>query len=550
MNPNLKSLLLSQLTKSNLTLSTTRISHAFTIKNQLSSDPFYVTRVLRFYAINNDLLSARNLFDKTPQRSVYLWNSIIRAYAQAHKFSDAFLLFKRMLRSETHPDNYTFACIARACSDRSDVEALKVVHGKVVAFGLGYDFICNSALVSCYSKLDRVDDASYAFRGIEEPDLVLWNAMISGYGNCGNWLKGIELFNRMQSRGIQPDGYTIVGLIIGLTDRSLINVGEMIHTFCVKCGLDLSDHVGSVLVSMYSRCKNMESSYKLFDGLVNPDLVSWSTLIAGFSQGGDHLNALMFFRELLMSGKRADHVLLASVLASSAQLAIVGPGSEIHGYAVRHGCVSEVTVSSALIDMYSKCGFVEIGIKVFKHMPKRNVVSYNTMIASLGLYGRPLDAFGTFDEILKEGFKPDETTFVGLLGACCHSGLVNEGREYFRMMTEEFDIQAKTEHYVHMVKLLGMDGKLEEAYDLIRSLPEPVDSGIWGAFLSCCGNCKNYEFLEVVANHLLENEPRNNSYSVMISNLFAADGRWENVNGLRVMNGGFKGKMPGISWIS
>ncbi|KAK6148320.1 hypothetical protein DH2020_019232 [Rehmannia glutinosa] len=542
--------LLSQLTKPNQTLPRTRILHALIIKNRLSIDPFYATRILRFYAINNDLISARNVFDKTPQRSVFLWNSIIRAYAQAHEFLDAYVLFKRLLSSETQPDNFTFACIARACADRFDVEVLRVVHGKVVAFGLGLDFICNSALVSCYSKLGLVDEASYVFSGIDEPDLVLWNAMISGYGSCGDWKKGIELFNAMQNTGIRPDGYTMVGLITALIDHNSINVGETIHAFCVKCCLALNDHVGSVLVGMYSRCKSMEFARKVFDSLVQPDIVSWSTLIAGFSQAGDHLKALEFFRKLLMTGRRADPVLLASVLTASAQLAILGPGCEIHGYAVRHECNTEVLVSSALIDMYAKCGFLELGIKVFEKMPKRNLVSYNTVISSLGLYGRARDAFQVFDEVLREGLTPDEATFAGLLCACCHSGLVNEGQDYFRMMTNEFGIEAKTEHYVHMVKLLGMDGKLEEAYDLIKSLPEPVSPGIWGALLSCCDSCKNYELLEVIARYLLENEPNNCSYSVMISNLLAGDGRWDDVKQLRVEIGGVKGKMPGVSRIS
>ncbi|KAK4394749.1 putative pentatricopeptide repeat-containing protein [Sesamum angolense] len=173
--------LLSQLTKPNNALSVTRILHALLIKHRLSSDPFYATKIVRFYAINNDLISAHTVFDTTPHRSIFLWNSIIRAYAQAHKFFDAFLLFKRLRSSGTQPDNYTFACVARACAERFDVEALRVVHGQAVAFGLGLDFICNSALISCYSKLGLVDVASCVFCGIEEPDLVLWNAMISGW---------------------------------------------------------------------------------------------------------------------------------------------------------------------------------------------------------------------------------------------------------------------------------------------------------------------------------------------------------------------------------
>ncbi|GFP90757.1 putative pentatricopeptide repeat-containing protein at1g64310 [Phtheirospermum japonicum] len=543
--------LLSHLSNPNQTLPTTRILHGLIIKTRLSSDPFYATRILRFYAINNDLISARNLFDKTPQRTIFLWNSIIRAYAQAHKFLDAFSLFKRLLTSETRPDNFTFACVARACADKFDAGALRVIHGKVLAFGLGLDFICNSALVSCYSKLGLVDEAGFVFHGIDGPDLVLCNAMISGYGNCGDWAKGTELFNAMQEMGIRPDGYTVVGLINGLVDDRSINVGETVHGFCVKSGLSLNDHVGSVLVSMYSRCKRMEFACTVFDSLFEPDLVSWSSLISGFSQSKDHLKALGYFRKfLIVSGRRADPVLLVTVLAASAQSAILGPGLEIHGYAIRHKCDSEVSVSSALIEMYAKCGFLEMGVKVFDKMPERNLVSYNTVISSLGLYGRGPDAFRVFDEVLRVGLKPDEATFAGVLSACCHSGLVDEGRRYFKMMKMEFGIEAKTEHCVHMVKLLGMDGKLEEAYDLVRSLPGSVGPGVWGALLSCCDVRKDYELVEAVTRCLMENETKNGGYGVMISNLFARDGRWDDVEQWRVDDGGVKGKMAGVSWIS
>ncbi|KAL7098430.1 hypothetical protein ACP275_09G017700 [Erythranthe tilingii] len=551
MNIHLNSLL-SQLTKPHQTIWRTRILHALVVTNSLSSDPFYATKILRLYAVNNDLISARNLFDRTPQRSVFLWNSIIRAYAQAHRFPDAFALFKRLLISETPPDNYSFACVARASADSFDIKALRIVHGKVVSFGLSLDFVCNSALVSSYSKLGLVDEASCVFRGIEEPDLVLFNAMISGYGSCGDWMQGIELFNTMQNTGFRPDGYTMVGLIIGLIDHSSINTGKTIHGFCVKCGLDLNDHVGSVLVSMYSKCKNIESAFKVFGSLVQPDLVSWSAIITGLSLAGDYVKALLFFREFLIDGrKKADYVLIASALSASAQLAIVGPGCEIHGYAIRHECSTEVAVSSALIDMYAKCGFLEMGVKMFDKMPQRNLVSYNIVISSLGLYGRAQEAFRLFDEILQEGLMPDETTFAGLLCACCHSGHVSEGREYFRLMTEEFEIGAKTEHYIHMVKLLGMNGKLEEAYNLVKSINrEPVNSSIWSALLSCCDSFKNYELIDVITKHLDENEQENCSYGVVLSNLFAGDERWDHVQQLRVDNGGARGKIPGISWIS
>ncbi|XP_060204583.1 putative pentatricopeptide repeat-containing protein At1g64310 [Lycium barbarum] len=542
--------LVSQLSKLKLTIPRTKEVHAFIIKTHLSHDPFYATRILRFYALNNDIISARNLFDKTPQRSIYLWNSLIRAYAKAHKFKDAFSLFKDMLISEIKPDNFTFACLIRASYENYDVHSLRVLHGAVVLNGLQYDFICSSQLVSAYSRLGCIVDASKVFYGITEPDLVLWNSMISGYGCLGELEKGLDLFSRMQIMGVRPDEYTMVGLIISIYDACVLKIGEVIHGFCLKLGVESKDHVSSLLVNMYCRVKCMDSAFRVFDSVVEPDLVTWSALISGVSLCGNSVKALYLFREMNMKGGKADASLIATVLTACSQLATVQPGSEIHGYAFRHGYQFEVMVSSALVDMYSKCGFLEMGYQVYKTMTFKNIVSYNSIISCLGLYGLASQAFQIFEKALEEGHKPDETTFSALLCACCHAGLVNDGREYFRRMKDQFGISANTEHYVYMVKLLGMEGQLREAYELVQSLEEPVDSGIWGALLSCCDAHRNYELADIVAYRLFGNKLENSSYRVMLSNMYAIDGRWDLVNKLRVDSGSTKLKLPGKSWIT
>nr|POE95912.1 putative pentatricopeptide repeat-containing protein [Quercus suber] len=332
----------SELSKIFQSLSRTKQLHALIIRTHLSCDPFYATRIVRFYAINNDIHSAHNLFNKTPQRSVFLWNSIIRAYAQAQNFCEAQSLFKMMLRTETRPDCFTYACIIRACSENFNLGALRLVHGGVIVSGLGLDSICGSAFVTAYSKLGLVDEASVVFHGIPEPDLVMWNSMISGYGCHGFWDKGLQLFSRMRNEGTQPDGYTIVGLLSGLAYSSLLSIGQGIHGFCLKSGFDFNAHVGSVLVSMYSRFKCMNSAYRVFSNLSQLDLVTWSALITGYSQSGDYEKALFFFKKLNMQGKMADPILIASVLAAVAQFANVVPGCEIHGYVLRHGFESDV----------------------------------------------------------------------------------------------------------------------------------------------------------------------------------------------------------------
>ncbi|KAM2076038.1 hypothetical protein FF1_038872 [Malus domestica] len=390
-----------------------------------------------------------------------------------------------MRRTEIKRDNFTHACIVRACADSFDLDGLKLVHCGVMVAGLGLDSICSSALVSAYSRLSLVDEASRVFNWIRQPDLVLWNSMISGYGSGGFWDTGLQLFSEMRSMEMVPDGYTIVGLLWGLADSSLISIGEGIHGLCLKWNLDSNAHVSSVLVSMYSRCMSMNSAHRVFSGLFEPDLVTRSALITGFSQSGDYDKALFFFKNLNMEGKKPDSVLIASMLAAAAQMAHVGPGCEIHAYVLQHGIESDVMISSALIAMYSKRGF-------------------------LGM----------------------------------------DGQEVFRRMKDKFCIQARTEHYVHMVKLLGMEGRLEEAYYLILSLPEPVDSGIWGALLLCCDVCGNLELAEIVARRLFESNSEKSAYRVMLSNIYAGDGRWDDAKKLRdSITEGKLMKMPGLNWI-
>ncbi|PON38521.1 Tetratricopeptide-like helical domain containing protein [Parasponia andersonii] len=539
-------LLQKELLKIYVSLSTTKKLHALIVKTRLSYDPFYATQIVRWYAIHGDLWSARYTFDKSPNRSVFLWNSIIRAHAQARRFADAFSLLRKMLRTDIKPDNYTCACMVRACSERFDMYGLKLVHAIAIVSGLRSDSICSSALVTAYSKLTLVEEASKVFYGIPEPDLVMWNTMISAYGNCGLWNKGLELYNKMQIMGKQPDGYTFVGLLLGLAHSS---IGQGIHGICLKNSFDSDVHVGSALVSMYSRCKSMNSAYKVFSGIFQPDLVTWSALISGYSQSGEHERALFIFKKLTWSGKKPDSILTASVLAATAEMANAKPGSEIHAYVLRQGLESDIMVCSALIDMYSKCSFLNLGIRVFEIMPERNIVSYNALILGFGLHGLASQAFRMFEEILDNGLRPDDCTFSALLCSCCHAGLVEDGKKIFIRMKEDFCIQARAEHYVYLVKLLGMNGELEEAYSLVLSLPEPVDHGIWGALLSCCEAFGNSRLAEIIAQRLIKNNPGSGSYKVMLSNIYAGDGRWEDARELRDDKRESKmWKTPGLSW--
>ncbi|CAN8245514.1 unnamed protein product [Cochlearia groenlandica] len=524
---------------------------SFVTKTHLARDPFFATHLVRFYASNDDLVSARKVFDVFTERSVYLWNSIIRGYAKAHHFGKALSLFSRMLSSDTKPDNFTFSCLALGFAESSNIERVRCIHGAAIVYGLGYDRILASAVVKAYSKAILVVEASKLFFSIQEQDVALWNVMISGYGSCGFWGKGIDLFNLMSYRGSKPDCYTMVALMSGLIDPSVLHIASSIHGFCLKVSLDSHSHVGCALVSMYSRCKCIASASTVYDSIYDPDLVACSALITSYARCGNHKEALCMFSELRMSGKKPDCVLAAIVLGSCAELSNSVYGRGMHGHVIRLGLEPDIKVCSALIDMYSKCGVLDSMMSLFVGISNKNIVTFNSVILAFGLHGYASSAFEKFSEMLEIGLKPDEATFSALLCTCCHSGLLNEGQEIFMRMKSDFGVEPRTEHHVYIVKLMGMAGILEEAFDYVMSLRKPIDSGIWGALLSCCEAHENTYLAEVVAEKILESEEERRSvYKVMLSNVYARYGRWDQVERLRDgISESFGGKSPGISWV-
>ncbi|XP_010521030.1 PREDICTED: putative pentatricopeptide repeat-containing protein At1g64310 [Tarenaya hassleriana] len=549
--PSLFRVIISEFAKTFQTMVSTEKLQAFVAKTHLARDPFFATKLVRLYTLNGDLHSARKVFDETPQKSVFLWNSIIRAYSQARQMGDAVSLFYEMLGSDTMPDNFTYACLVRGFSESFDSKGLRRVHGGVIVSGLGFDHICGSAVVTAYSKLCLVGEATKVFHSIPDPDVVLWNAMISGYGSCGFWDKGISLFSLMLHLGKRPDFYTMAGLTAGLSNCGLLIIGQSVHGFCLKVNLDYEVHVGSALVSMYSRCKCIDSAYRMFLTVPEPDLVAWSSLITGFSRCMNHKEALFWFSKLNMScKKKPDCILVACVLGSCAELSNPMQGKEVHGHVLRQGLELDIMVCTSLIDFYSKCGSLDSAINVFAGMAEKNVVSFNAIILGLGLHGFASIAFEKFKDMLEMGIRPDEGTFSALLCTCCHSGLLDKGREFLRIMRNEFGLEPRPEHHVYMVKLLGMEGKLEEAFGFVSSLQEPIDSGIWGALLACCESHGDAHLAEVVAEKLFESDPEKSAYKVMLSNVYARHGRWDEVKILRDgISESKEGKVPGISWV-
>ncbi|KAI5007507.1 hypothetical protein ZWY2020_051603 [Hordeum vulgare] len=449
-------------------------------------------RLLRSYAAHGEFAPAHRLLDEAPRpASPLLYNAVIRAHSRRGDLPTALAFFASMRRSATPPDAHTFACVLRACADCSPPGAAKILHGIAPSSGWSSHPTVGSAPVSAYSKFLLVDSARHVFDGLREPDLVLWNSMMSGYGYREMWLEGLQLFSAMRRAGAEPDGYSMVSLLSSFWDPEALAFGQAVHGVCVKGGYDSGHHVRSTLVSMYFRCGCVESGQTLFGSLLDADLVTCCSLITGQLQTGKYEESFNLFREMCYSGRRPDSILIASLLSASASTASISCSKEIHGYAVRVGVDKDIKVSSSLMDAYA------------------NVVS------RAGIFG-----------------------------------LLDEGWKLFRRMRDEFHIVVEMQHYVYMVRLLATFNQLKEAYDLIQTMPMPPDCGVWGALLWGCCVHRDSSLGRAVAEKLFEFYPDKASYKIMLSNLYASEGMWWDAEEVRAeMSKEDMHKNTGISWV-
>jgi pentatricopeptide repeat protein len=280
------------------------------------------------------------------------------------------------------------------------------------------------------------------------------------------------------------------------------------------------------------------------------DVVSWTTMIAGYAQNGHANDAVKLFRQMLLVDMKLDPVTITSVLPAVACLAALQQGKEIHGYTIRRGILANVFVGSALIDMYAKCGNIDIAHKVFYQLPERNVVSWTAMIVAYGMHGLCDDALICFSQMQQAGMKPNHITFIGVLSACSHAGLVDKGWQYFDCMTKDYCIKPQIDHYACMIDLLGRAGYLDEALHFLNRMPLEPGPVVWGSILGACRIYRNVKLGKLASEHLFDLEPNNPGNYVLMSNIYTESGRWDDAVQVRAMmkDRGLK-KMPGCSWI-
>ncbi|KAF2289067.1 hypothetical protein GH714_025612 [Hevea brasiliensis] len=468
--------------------------HALLVKTSLIREKHaFGSLLLSFASVDNlgTLDYAQKLFDTIDiPRNSFMYNTMIRAYVNCGNPREAFVVYSKMVREDSAQ--------ASSCSDDK-------MPCQVWASFLEF-------LDGFYMKIGEIGIVIHRlFDRIENPDIVSWNCLIDGYAKSGNLGQARRVFDEMPQRDVVS--WTI--MLVGYINAGLLS----------------------------------EAAY-LFNEMPERNLVSWTALVNGYLKMGYYGKALDLFKEMQIAEVEMDEITITTLISACAKLGALDQGRWLHTYLDKSGIKADAQLSTALIDMYSKCGRIDLARKVFKETEDKKVFVWNSMLGGLAMHSFGEEAIELFDKMIECGIEPNEITYISILAACNHSGLVDVGLYLFNRLVEDQKVQPKIEHYGCLVDLLGRAGLLDDAFQVVKTMPLKADGTIWRALLGACKLHGNVKLADQVGRILIKLEPHNHMNYVLLSNVYAMVNRWEIVGELR-REMKVKGltKMPGCSMI-
>ncbi|OVA12269.1 Pentatricopeptide repeat [Macleaya cordata] len=539
------------------------------ILSGLIQDGFASSRLIAFCAISEsgNLDYCRLILNKTQNTNLFSWNVAIRGYSESENPKEAIFLYKQMLQSGgLRPDNYTYPLLLKTCAQLSVIMIGYEILAHVLQLGFDSDIYVHNAMIHMLIFCGELGSAHMVFDESPLRDLVSWNSIINGYARSGKPSEGLKLFREMEMNKIRPDEVTMISMVSCCSQMEDLNLGLEFHRYIDEKGLKYTVPLSNALMDMYVKCGSLEpaqvlfskmskrsivswttmligyanfglldSARKIFDEMPEKDVVPWNALIAGYVQCKQGKAALALFHEMQAKNVKPDEVTMVSLLSACSQLGALEIGKWIHHYIEKHKLALTVALGTALVDMYAKCGNIRKALQVFQEIPGRNALTWTALIGGLALNGLAHDAISHYMEMIDIGLVPDEITYIGVLSACCHAGLVDEGRRFFAQMSSNFNISPKRKHYSCMVDLLGRAGFLDEAKELIKRMPMEPDAMVWGALFFACRIHVNVQIGERVAEKLLEMDPRDSGIYVLLANLYREAKMWEKAREVRMM---------------
>ncbi|KAI3503132.1 hypothetical protein L1887_31568 [Cichorium endivia] len=519
--------------------------HTQIVKFEFLSDTLVQTSLLGMYSDCGDLDSSKKVFNSMLKKDAMAWNSIIVGHMKNEKIIEGLYFFKEMINSRAFPTQFTYSMILNACSKLQHFHIGQLTHAKVITSGLPTDVPLLNALLNMYSTFGDTEKALTVFQNIENPDLVSWNSILSGFsGDVG---KLIEIFIQFYKVSfVKPDDYTFAIIISATRSLPACSYGKPLHGQVIKLGFDSNVYIGSTLVSMYFDNSDTESAQKLQVLIQIKDIVFWTEMITGHARTGDCSQAIKCFHEMSQEHK-IDSFSLSIALSACADLAAKNQGEMIHSKAIKLGLNTEITVSGSLIDMYAKSGDLKSSESVISEIETPDLKCWNSILSGYGHHGKVNKAFTIFDEIVKRGLIPDEVTYLSMLSACNHSGLINKAKFLWSSMNKNGLIPG-SKHYSCFVGLLSRAGLLEEAESMIMEIDEH-NLEMWRSLLKSCVDRRNIEVGNRVADRILKIGEKDGATFVLLTSFYALMGRWDDVADMRRKMRDFGEKDVGLSWI-
>ncbi|MQL72320.1 hypothetical protein Taro_004633 [Colocasia esculenta] len=455
---------------------------------------------------------ARRLFVIMPERNVVTWTAMIRGFMKAEMWEDGFLTFLAMKRDGVSINSVTLSVILGACTQFGKPSEGIQIHGLILSMGFGCDVFLGNSLIIMYFKCNLIDDAKMVFDTMEKKDVVSWNSLITGYVQTDRIEDAQVLFERMPTR----DVVSWTSMLVGFSSRGWL-----------------------------------EESIHLFEEMPVKDDVAWTAMVSGFVGNEEHENAFRWFIQMLREGIMPNPLSISSILSASAGLAILSQGMQVHACASKMHMESDVSVQNSLVSMYAKCGNLADACRMFSSIRHPNIVSMNTMITGFAQHGLAAEALDLFEKMQANGYKPNQVTFLAVLSACSHAGLVEEGYRHFKSMSTFCGIEPGPDHYTCMVDLLGRAGWLKEAIELVGSLPSGPHSAVWGALLGASRLHFDLGLAKHAAGQIFELEPKSATAYAVLSEMYSLAGLKsdeEEVRAAKRLRG--VRKNPGCSWIT
>lgn len=503
--------------------------------------------IMNLYVRCGQKLDAVKMFDEITEPDVVSWSERIAAACDG---VEAFGLFKDLRFNDFQINEYTMINLLSSVGGERILRAGKQIQAFCYKVGFMEVVSIGNALISMYGKCGQVNDARSIFYYLIFKDSVSWNSMIAGYSENGFFNQALDMFCHMLEFSLIPNGYTMASILEAVSNLKSLKQAMQVHSHIIKSGFLLDDSMISCLITTYGKCNALNESKRVLSEIDKKNAVHINALASVLVYASCHAEALELYRTIWGSCREVNGSTFSIVLKACAAMTDLEQGKAIHCLALKARYDQDIFVESAVIDMYCKCGTIEDAKRAFRKICRDSLAGWNAMMMGYAQHGCYHEVSNLFNKMSKFGVKPDEITYLAVLTSCCHAGLVREARTYLSCMSDLHGLIPQLEHYACIVDLLGRVGLLEGAKMTIDQMPIPPDAHIWQSLLSACTIYGNIDLGLLAGSKLLELQPDNESSYVLLSNLYASAGMWNDVGKLRKeMKEKFLCKEPGYSWI-